>query len=1425
MSQKPYAIMHEFVSERFPSRKVLDLLKTKKSSNLIELSGKTGSGKSYLAQILVDKLRPNFKQIKVYSPHPFYYNQLEQLISLTSGLSAEEFSELVSQYQTGYKTGRKYDFFYYIISILNERKLLKPMLLIVDDCDVLDSYSRDYLQYLVHSSPDVGIKIVVLTQSHLFGFSTHEPIPALNTDAMQRIIQLAFPDEKDSHASGSEVLQTISGGNLMVVENILAEMLASGRSFDLSPFLERNFDPQHLYFEGLNKLDKSQKKLLFAMFALDGNLDDKQVKNLGLGRNLKKNLEILSQQNLIADFGDGYKVQRKSSFMQWLENDPEQFDADFKQKILAECEAYPDKLQVMVRLQSLNSLYNDEQFKSLAQYLEQIADNENAASIWQNVLKNSTKPMDVYNAYLRLGIAQSASKDKHTAIETFREALQFCTDHSLAAEEIVWHLASQLFDQGSGSVALEIIKKYSPATIDEYWKQKILLLKADILTEMEMFDEAMDVLDDILHSYNKLEDKKHRYQVQADAKKIRGKIQYYISDWEQAEEAFKEAEKMYNLAGDKTGLAAIYNNLGVLFMFQADWQRSEQYFLKSLAIEQETFNLNGISVCYNNLGGLMDDKGDQTRSLFYLEEAINLQKLLNEPYNIANIYNNIGITFADQGDYAKAEDAHRHALDTSIEFGFYRNSIASLNNLGALYFKMGEWSKSIEFYEQAIAKSEENSFNDGLIHSYSNLGELYEKQGELNLAYDLCFKGLELLPNVNDQYLKADLYGNIGSVLTRMQKFKEAYPYLSESLDFFKSINAGDKIVEGYQKQAYYFILSHSNESADYYINESLKMATEQNSYKEIGQAYYLKALLEKNNPEAAREHLNEALRYFVQTNEDYKLSLANYELAQVLFELEEWEKALEILKNNKKIIQRFGSIKLLEQNDILSQKISREYAAQMQEMKFEENLLNQFYEITQKLNTISDLDLLIEQSLDSLIELSDASGGILVLHSGTQAPDNWDYKIFRNIAPESKLRENLLELCSEVYQNNEVIDLKQPHFAPSFNNLICIPLSIRNDVLGVVLLFTTEGSYYFPERIINLLNALANQVIVIIENIRNANLEKSHAIIREQLNASNQYANIIGNSPQMEKIFEIIDKVKDTPTTVLLEGPSGTGKELIARALHYTSNRRNKKFVAQYCGALPETLLESELFGHVKGSFTGAINDKKGLFEIADGGTFFLDEIADISPSTQAKLLRFLQEGEVKRVGATKTEKVDVRVVCATNTSLMDRVNEGTFRLDLYYRLNVVRIEVPPLSAREGDIPLLAIHFLDKYTKRIGKEVHGITEEAMKILEQFNWPGNVRQLENEIERAVTLAEPGSSIKPTDFSDEVLHFMENMRMLDMLDNKQTLKEAIEELERKMIVQCMEECDWNQTQAAKELGLSRQGLIKKLARYNLNREEA
>lgn len=1425
MPDRLYRIMHQFVSERFLSSRVMELLQDSSTSHLIEISGRSGSGKSYLISPLVEKLKVSYSQVAVFSPHPMCFNQFEEVVHLLTGVEHEQLDELIKEHQAKYRTGRKHDFFYFLTSRLNEMDMLKPMVLIVDDCDVLDSFSREFLQYIVHFAEEAGIQIVAITQNRLFPFSIFEFIPALTTDDLQQILTVAFPDDQLGYVSGSEILQRISDGNLMVVEKILTEMLIAKKGFDVSPFLERNFDPTQLFFGNLEKLDEAAKDLLISMIVFGGEIDASTAKTLGLSKNYLKDVDKLAKADLLGKIGDAYAVQKKNSLMKWLSAHPDLFGPELRQRMTDALSKGNGCNQILARLMIMSDQYDASLFKELASYLESISDESGAAELWRYVLNHSNEATQTLESYKHIGIASAGMNDKDAAVDSFRAALQLCTEKSLPAEEIVWHLASNLFAQNSSNFALEIIKKYSPASIDEYWKIKILLLKADILAEAEEFDEALEVIENILHSLSKVEDKIRRYQVQAEAKKTKGKIHYYTNDWDQSEDAFKDAETMYNLAGDHNGLAAIYNNLGVLYMFQGDWERSEQFFLRSLNLEKEHFNLNGISVCYNNLGGLMDDKGDATRSLFYLEEALKLQKMLNEPYNITNIYNNIGVTLMDHGDYAKAEDALKRSLETAMEFGFYRNTVASLNNLGALYFKMGEWNRSIELYEQAINRSQENDFSEGLLRSFNNLGELYEKQGELNLAYDLYFKGLELLPSVSDEYIKAELYGNLGSVLTRLHKFKEAYSYLVESLDFFKSLNARDKIIEGYQKQAYYFILSHNYESGDYYINQALKMAMEQNRAFEIGRAHYLRALLERKNLEQAREHLDEAIRHFVETDNYYELSLANYELAGVLYEMQEWERALQILKNNKKIIQRFGSIKLLEQNDILNQQISREYSTQMQDVKFEENLLNKFYEITQKLNAISDLDLLIELSLSSLVDISEADGGILCLHTGKQEPDHWDYKIYRNFSPEDKLHETFLGICTQVYRDNKAIDLKQPHFAPSYNNVMCIPLSIRKNVLGVVLLFCSGGSHYFSERIVNLLNALSNQVIVIIENVRSANLEKTHAIIREQLNAGNLYANIIGKSPEMERIFEVIEKVKDTPTSVLLEGPSGTGKELIARALHYSSNRRGKAFVAQYCGALPETLLESELFGHVKGSFTGAAYDKKGLFEIADGGTFFLDEIADISQSTQAKLLRFLQEGEIKRVGATKTEKVNVRVVCATNVSLLDKVRSGDFRLDLYYRLNVIRIEVPPLKKRQGDIPLLAIHFLDKYTKRIGKEVPGITDESMKILEQYDWPGNVRQLENEIERAVTLAEPGSFIKPGDFSDEVRRFMENIRTINMLSGKKSLKDAIEELERKMIQDCMEACGWNQTQAAKELGLSRQGLIKKLSRYNLNREEA
>ena len=411
------------------------------------------------------------------------------------------------------------------------------------------------------------------------------------------------------------------------------------------------------------------------------------------------------------------------------------------------------------------------------------------------------------------------------------------------------------------------------------------------------------------------------------------------------------------------------------------------------------------------------------------------------------------------------------------------------------------------------------------------------------------------------------------------------------------------------------------------------------------------------------------------------------------------------------------------------------------------------------------------------------------------------------------------MNIVEATFTKNEKQNEKQPHFAPEFKNIISFPLTVRNEKKGVICLFAKTRVHYFTEKMINLISALCNQVIVIVENIFYENLQKSQNLIRAELESTNSFSNIIGKSENIQKIFDMIDKVKNSSTTILLEGESGTGKELVARAIHFKSERKDKSFVAQYCGALPETLLESELFGHVKGAFTGATHNKKGLFEVANGGTFFLDEIADISLSIQAKLLCFLQEGEIKPVGSTQIKKVDVRVVCATNVSLKEKVERGEFRLDLYYRLNVIKFEVPSLRERISDIPLLAVHFLDKYNAKMKRNISGITAEAMKYLENYDWPGNIRQLENEIERAVTLSDENSSIKSSDLSEEVLHYYANKETTKILETV-SLKDAIEDLERKMILDVFKSVGYNQTKAAKSLGLSRQGLIKKMQRYGI-----
>lgn len=330
--------------------------------------------------------------------------------------------------------------------------------------------------------------------------------------------------------------------------------------------------------------------------------------------------------------------------------------------------------------------------------------------------------------------------------------------------------------------------------------------------------------------------------------------------------------------------------------------------------------------------------------------------------------------------------------------------------------------------------------------------------------------------------------------------------------------------------------------------------------------------------------------------------------------------------------------------------------------------------------------------------------------------------------------------------------------------------------------------------------------------------LIRENRYLKDKLAKKYNFENIIGKNKKMQELFDLIRDIAKTGSTVLIRGESGTGKELIANAIHFNSDRIDKPFVKVNCAVLAENLLESELFGHVKGAFTGAIKDKVGRFELAHGGTIFLDEIGDISANMQLKLLRVLQEGEFERVGGNETKRADVRILAATNRNLEEAMKNGQFRQDLYYRLNVIPIDVPPLRERKDDIPLLVAYFLEKFNAEFNKNIKAVDDEAMKYLQSYDWPGNIRELENLMERAIVLNKSGIlTIK--DFplfaseteTEEEINFDVNNDLTLMVDN----------FEKKIILKALRENNFNKLRTAERLGIHRSTFMSKLKKYEIN----
>lgn len=482
--------------------------------------------------------------------------------------------------------------------------------------------------------------------------------------------------------------------------------------------------------------------------------------------------------------------------------------------------------------------------------------------------------------------------------------------------------------------------------------------------------------------------------------------------------------------------------------------------------------------------------------------------------------------------------------------------------------------------------------------------------------------------------------------------------------------------------------------------------------------------------------------------------------------------------------------------------------------------------------NRVEDV---LQRLVEEALNLCHADEGVIMLLSPQNQLEG--KTVVREGSPESQVLDHFLNTTLIGWVSRHKTLLRTDDLSAIFGepvtveryreicSVLSVPLLSGDTVIGVVNLISTNPERCFGKQEEHLVTIFAEQCVDLLHNARlREHLYEEARRLRKEVEQRYARHGLIGKSPAMQKVFTLLDKIIPTDARILLEGESGTGKERIARAIHYSGPRRDNPFVAVDCGALPANLLESELFGYVKGAFTGAIRDHKGLFEEADGGTLFLDEIVNMAPDIQAKFLRVIQEGEIRPLGTTATRRVDVRIIAAASENLRDKVTEGKFREDLYFRLNVVSIRIPPLRDRQEDIVLLANHFLKLMNERYGKQISGFTPETLDLLESHPWVGNVRELEHLVERLVVLADQNlqkitPEYLPGEFQSQAKKDgnepVQNRSGLDIKQKKAAL-------EKELLLSALKKHHWNQSAAARELGITEKAVRYKMQKLGVKK---
>jgi len=930
-------------------------------------------------------------------------------------------------------------------------------------------------------------------------------------------------------------------------------------------------------------------------------------------------------------------------------------------------------------------------------------------------------------------------------------------------------------------------------------KEKSPIKKAELLLDLADYiqnhssnlSELKDAKSYCLSALKIAKEKKNSALI-GEATSILGIIYWREGSYACAQECANKTMKIAELIKDKELAARANGLLGLISEQKGELDSAINYYEQCLVLYSELGNAPLLAAHYNNLGNVFWDKGDLERALECHEKSLAIKEKMRERLLRATC----GLPQAAELD------------PTTIS----RSISISLNNLGLLYEDLGDLEKAIECFYRSLVEKEKINDKVGISACYNNIGEIYLKRGRLEKAIQLFEQAVKTAEDAGSKSRKAEACGNLGNAYFLTGDYIRSMNFYIEDMNLAQEIDDKFELSEVYWRMAELLLETKDEDEAFNFLQKSIALSSEFGAKKNQGCAYRIlgKYYLKQGDLPNAKQAFERGIELLEGMGKCYELGKIYFDYGLGLARLGGIrDTALRFLREAGNIFRR---LEIINESEAVEKVL----------YQLEENK-DRSVALIKSLSSLTAYGLTLpELATKTLALLQEA----LLFDAGAFWAFNNKPYILGNIT-----EEELLEADSAKVRLGRI--KAKLTITPTE---VILPLRLAGHDLGVLYLRWQKSSPLPDSDLSGLFESISNIISLALEHIRvRSGLTLSP--IRVEATAmppqllevdsakSGLRETIIGESPKMLAVFETISRVAPTKACVLILGESGTGKELVAKTIHNLSQRAQKPFITINCAAIPENLLESELFGIEKGTATG-VRERIGKLEQAHEGTVFLDEIGDMSLSLQAKLLRVLQEKRFERVGGRKTIEVDIRIIAATNKDLEQAIHSGSFREDLFYRLNVINIHLPPLRERKEDIPKLTEHFIQKFSQETQRPIKGITPEAMTMLLNYSWPGNVRELQNTIERAVILAK-NEYITPADLPP-ALDGITPQTSGDSVPTttwKTTITKTRTALEKDFILKLLAHYNWNVTRAVKASGISRSQFYRLMSKYQIQRSKA